>query len=63
MNKDKQFCLKGAYPKNCPFCQAKERGVSEGWGMSFEGWEEMKKTHIKYHCDKCPCCGQEIQLC
>lgn len=43
-------------PLNCPFCEAEEKGYSEGWGFSPEGWEEMEKRHLEEHCIKCPIC-------
>ena len=39
---------------NCPYCQAEERGYSENWGMSDEGWDEMKRIHLEKHCDEYP---------
>jgi len=36
-------------PLNCPFCQAEERGCSEGWGLSPEGWEWMAIIHREGH--------------
>ena len=35
-------------PYNCPYCQAEE-GYPGGWGMSPQGWEDMKEKHDKYH--------------
>ena len=34
---------------NCPYCQAEEWGYSEGWGMSDEGWNELKRIHEESH--------------
>ena len=46
--------MKKKDPDNCPFCQAEERGHSEGWGMCPEGWQELERKHYQEHCDKCP---------
>ena len=40
--------------ENCPYCQAEERGYSEAWGMSDEGWEELKRIHNEKHCGEYP---------
>ena len=45
---------------NCPYCQAEERGYSESWGMSDEGWEELRRIHLGKHCEKCSLCNQPI---
>lgn len=45
-------------PLNCPFCESFEKGVSATWGLSPEGWEEMKARHLEKHC--CPTCGQPV---
>lgn len=42
---------------DCPFCEAEEKGCSEGWAISPEGWEEQYRVHLKEHCVKCPTCG------
>lgn len=54
--------MKKKDPKNCPYCEAEEKGVSSSWGGSQEMFEALKEKHIKEHCDKCPYCGQEINL-
>lgn len=36
-------------PLNCPYCEAEERGYSEGWGFSPEGWEWMERIHREGH--------------
>jgi len=33
---------------NCPFCDS-ERGIITSWGMSQEGWNELKKKHDVGH--------------
>ena len=48
-------------PLNCPFCEAKVKGKSGGWGGSPEFWEGMKQKHIEEHCVKCPTCNQPIK--
>ena len=48
-------------PRNCPFCEAEEKGVSSGWGMSPEGWERIRRNHEDNHLDKCDKCGQPIR--
>lgn len=50
--------MKKKDPENCPYCQAEIKGCSDGWGMSPEGWEQMKVKHLKEHCDICPTCEQ-----
>ena len=34
---------------NCPFCEMEEKGYSEGWSLSPEGWEMMLESHNKGH--------------
>ena len=48
-------------PQNCPICEAEEKGVSSGWGMSPEGLREIERRHYKEHCEHCEKCGQPIQ--
>lgn len=33
---------------NCPYCDA-ERGINSVWGMSSEGWGNMKDEHDAGH--------------
>jgi len=35
-------------PQNCPYCQS-EIGVSHPWGLSPQGWTNMKIIHNKQH--------------
>ena len=49
-------------PQNCPICEAEEKGVSSGYGMSPEGLREISRRHYEEHCDKCEKCGQPITL-
>jgi hypothetical protein len=39
--------------RNCPYCQAEERGWSDAWGLSPEGWEELKRIHNEEHRNLC----------
>lgn len=40
---------KGKHYYSCPFCQAERDGVSQGWGMSPAGWDEMERVHDGQH--------------
>lgn len=33
---------------NCPYCDA-ERGINSAWGMSPQGWIDMKNEHDAGH--------------
>jgi len=43
---------------SCPYCPDEPYETPSGWGMSEEGWQEARENHERYHCDRCPCCGQ-----
>ena len=47
---------------SCPYCQSGAWGCSANWGMSDEGWEELKRIHLEQHCGKCPTCGSPISI-
>jgi len=43
---------------NCPFCPDDPNMTPQSWGYGPSGWQQARETHDKYHCEKCPHCGE-----